>query len=153
MNDTVRPPMKGDQFTETVLAVQAKLSESVTRAGLQRDPYAAVIEAIVAALGTFPALLTEMRSTRVIVPLLTDKQVSEVSNRIVHSSLSWTNRFEKTFALRTAMIGMASLVVAFVIGGGVGAACAWSWLSTEPKLQCIAQSGGEVCFYWKMAPK
>ena len=51
-------------FAAQVGAVRAALSDSVSRAGLDRDPYGRVIEAQEAALAILPAFLDEIRQVR-----------------------------------------------------------------------------------------
>jgi hypothetical protein len=134
-----------EDFAAHVQAVQAKLAQSVARAGLKDDAYAHVIDAQSAALGVLVEFTQEVRPAAVFA----DKQVDDIGRRLLGSCQAWSKGLVRASLWRSwAMIGVTVAVV-FAAGAGAG------WVLTKPasELQCADQSdGSRACWFYTKLP-
>jgi hypothetical protein len=154
MADLAPRPLRADDFTTRVRAVQVQLASSAARAGLKDDPYAHVVEAQSAVLDVLADVVAEVRTGQPPAVTLDTKQFDELKRacaagiyeRAEQLSIDATNRRASQLMMWAGGIAVACLAL------GLGAGW-YTWGRTAPPvaptLGCLEQpNGGLYCGVW-----
>jgi hypothetical protein len=126
-------------FAARVSAVRADLSESMSRAGLVRDPYGRMIEAQSAALEIFPEFLDEMRQAQ--APWTDDERRAAVADAVARMDARLAFRmiqFNRWAVCLAVLLGMAMACAAW--GGGYR----WGYSAAEDRLITVPAAFGDA---------
>ena len=126
-------------FAARVGAVRAELSESMSRAGLVRDPYGRVIEAQSAALEIFPEFLDEIRQVR--APWTEDERRAAVADAVTRMDARLAYRMVQ---FNRWAVGLAVLVGMAMAGAAWGGGYWWGYRAAEDRLVNVPAALGEA---------
>lgn len=128
-------------FCARAAEAQRLLSESIAKAGLQRDPHRFVIEAESYVVGFLAELAKEIDQRRLPV------QDDELRRAVVQGVSRHSKDLAVAMCRRHALLIAGGLVAMLTIGAGGG-----YWFGRGPDLQCSDQDGGRICYVWQVLP-
>jgi len=138
VSGAVSPP-----FAALVSAVRAELSESLSRAGLDRDPYGRVIEAQNATLAIFPAFLAHIDAAvdRAHAPWTEDERRAAVADAVARmdARLAW-----RMIQFNRWAVGLAVLLGMVMAGAAWGGGYWWGYRAAEDRLVNVPAALGEA---------
>jgi hypothetical protein len=100
-------------------------------------------------LGELVEFVNEVRQVRQPEAAFNDKQVENITQRLLGSTQAWTKRFVRTSYLRSVAVLLVALLGALGLGIGVG----W-WVFAPPsQLACADQTdGSRLCWMYTRLP-
>ena len=145
----VAPEPDPEDFAARIQAVQAKLAQSVARAGLRDDAYAHVIDAQSAVLGELAAFVDEVRQVRQPAAAFSEHQVDELARRLAQSCAAWAGGAVSAANRKSSALMLTTLLAAAIVGGMV------SWMAFGQPWHPVCvniQGGGQICGAWTALP-
>ncbi len=145
----VAPQPDPEDFAARIQAVQAKLAQSVVRAGLKDDAYGHVIDAQIAVLGELAAFVDEVRQVRQPAAVFSEQQVDELARRLAQSCAAWAGGAVRAANRKSVALMLAAVLGAAVVGGLVS----WAAFGQPWHPVCVnIQGGGQICGAWTVSP-
>jgi hypothetical protein len=147
-------PSSSDGLAQSVSVAQAELRTAVERAGLRRDPYAQVVDALSATLGLFPQLTQQLDAAveRGREPL-DDTALERLQRAAATGADRRAAELARAHAHRTMMLAITVLMLIGCAGlaGGYwwGRADAWSnFRTTDAALAVAFRDGPATAVRW-----
>ena len=130
-----------EPFASKVEAAQQRLTDAIARAGLQRDPYRHVFEAMSDTLGVLVDFNEELQKGN---PKLLDAHVNRIGAMLVQAASPRANDMLSVARGKVLSGIFATWFATLLLGIFVG----WFLFGAPSGMQCQVQSGGYVCFAW-----
>lgn len=156
------PPLSGtaddDPFVALVMQAQNDLAQSVTKAGLGRDPYRFLMGALSHALGVFPALVRRLdgaidHARQPLDPVAVEQAVERLERSAVRGADQRAAELARAHNLRTLLIYGGAFAVGILAAAGGGFLGGWtaakaSVHQTEQQLTLAFRDGPGAAATW-----
>jgi len=146
-------PAEAAADAKVVGAAQEKLLALVRVAQVTGDPAGPVLESQIAMLTAQYRLFEETKQAlsdvRQPAAVFTDRQVEDITHRLLGGCQAWTRVFLRTSYVRSVALLVAALLIALVVGLGIG----WRLHSPASELACGDQAdGSRICWMYTRLP-
>lgn len=115
----------GHDFAAAIAAAQAEIGSAVERGGLRDDPFRYPLAALATVLGTFPALIEQVRDaaasgSQVLSPESLERIEAAASDRARRAIEREAKAAVQASRWRSIMLASGAIVLAAALGGAVG---------------------------------